>query len=248
MSKTLTPRTLIWAHRGASAYAPENTIPAFELAAEMKADGCETDVYFSKDGKIVVMHDGKIDRTSNGQGYITDYTYDELLAFDFGIKTDARFKGTRIPTMDEVFEICRRNGMTINFEIKTADPEMPAALDACAKAHNMQDGVLYSSFDHEQLARMLRVNPSAFVAPLYGFNMVKPWDYCRNMDAKASHPRYNQIELYPDYVEKCHALGIRVHPWTVDDAEAAKMLAAAGCDALITNRPDFIRENLGLDQ
>ena len=78
--------------------------------------------------------------------------------------------------------------------------------------------------------------------------MVKPWDYCRNMDAKASHPRYNQIELYPDYVEKCHALGIRVHPWTVDDAEAAKMLAAAGCDALITNRPDFIRENLGLDQ
>ena len=248
MSKTLTPHTLIWAHRGASAYVPENTIPAFELAAEMKADGCETDVYFSKDGKIVVMHDGKIDRTSNGQGYITDYTYDELLAFDFGIKTDARFKGTRIPTMDEVFEICRRNGMTINIEIKTADPEMPAALDACAKAHNMQDGVLYSSFDHEQLARMLRVNPSAFVAPLYGFNMVKPWDYCRNMDAKASHPRYNQIELYPDYVEKCHALGIRVHPWTVDDAEAAKMLADAGCDALITNRPDFIRENLGLAQ
>ncbi|MDD6260765.1 MAG: glycerophosphodiester phosphodiesterase family protein, partial [Clostridiales bacterium] len=100
----------------------------------------------------------------------------------------------------------------------------------------------------EQLARMLRVNPSAFVAPLYGFNMVKPGDYCRNMDAKASHPRYNQIELYPDYVEKCHALGIRVHPWTVDDAEAAKMLADAGCDALITNRPDFIRENLGLAQ
>ena len=93
---------------------------------------------------------------------------------------------------------------------------------------------------------MLRVNPSAFVAPLYGFNMVKPWDYCKNMSALASHPRYNQIELYADYVEKCHELGIRVHPWTVDDADAAKMLADAGCDALITNRPDHIREALGL--
>ena len=139
MSKTLTPRTLVWAHRGAAAYAPENTLPSFELAAEMKADGCETDVHFSKDGKIMVLHDAKIDRTSNGQGLVTDYTYDELQVFDFGIKTDARYKGTRIPTMDEVFEVCRRNGMTINVEIKSADPEMPAALDACAKAHNMQD-------------------------------------------------------------------------------------------------------------
>ena len=113
MSKTLTPRTLVWAHRGAAAYAPENTLPSFELAAEMKADGCETDVHFSKDGKIMVLHDAKIDRTSNGQGLVTDYTYDELQVFDFGIKTDARYKGTRIPTMDEVFEAVSYTHLTL---------------------------------------------------------------------------------------------------------------------------------------
>lgn len=246
MAKTLTERTLVWAHRGASAYAPENTMPSFELAAEMKADGVETDVHFSKDGKIMIMHDAKLDRTSNGQGLITDYTYDELQVFDMGLKTDPRFKGTRIPTMDELFELCRRTGMTVNVEIKSADPAMPAALDECAKRHNMQDGVQYSSFDHEQLARMLRINPSAFVAPLYGFNMVKAWDYCRNLPASASHPNFKQLYLYEDYVERCHAFGIRVHPWTVDDATDAKKLAALGCDAVITNRPDFIRDALGL--
>ena len=255
MGKTLTERTYVWAHRGAcgapigsspAANVPENTMPAFELAAELGADGVETDVHFSKDGKIVLMHDPKLERTTNGQGLVTDYTYEELLAFDFGIKIGKDFKGTRIPTMDELFELCRRTGMIVNVEIKSNDPLMPAALDECAKKHNMQDGVLYSSFDHEQLARMLRVNPSAFVAPLYGFNMVNPWDYAANIPAKATHPRSNQLDLYPEYVDKCHALGVRVHPWTVDDPDEAVKLAAMGCDALITNQPAKIMAALGL--
>lgn len=251
---TLTPRTFVWAHRGAcgapigsspAANVPENTMPSFELAAELKADGVETDVHFSKDGKIVLMHDAKLDRTSNGQGLVTDYTFDELQVFDFGIKIGKEFKGTRIPTMDDLFELCRRTGMIVNVEIKSTDPLMPAALDECAKRHNMQDGVLYSSFDHEQLARMLRVNPSAFVAPLYGFNMVKAWDYTANLGARATHPRDNQLTLYPEYVEKCHELGIRVHPWTVDDPDLAVKYAAMGVDAVITNQPARIRKALG---
>lgn len=251
---TLTPRTFVWAHRGAcgapigsspAANVPENTMPSFELAAELKADGVETDVHFSKDGKIVLMHDAKLDRTSNGQGLVTDYTFDELQVFDFGIKIGKEFKGTRIPTMDDLFELCRRTGMVCNVEIKSTDPLMPAALDECAKRHNMQDGVLYSSFDHEQLARMLRVNPSAFVAPLYGFNMVRAWDYTANLGARATHPRDSQLTLYPEYVEKCHELGIRVHPWTVDDPALAVKYAAMGVDAVITNQPAKIRKALG---
>ena len=84
MKKTLTPKTYIYAHRGASGYAPENTLEAFALAAEMGADGVELDVHFSKDRQVVVTHDPKIDRVSNGQGAIKDYTLDELRAFDFG--------------------------------------------------------------------------------------------------------------------------------------------------------------------
>lgn len=254
MANTLTERTFVWGHRGApgvligqtgNATAPENTMISFELAAAMKADGVETDVHFSKDGKIMIIHDAKIDRTTNGQGLITDYTYDELQVFDAGIKAGRQFKKTRIPTIDELFELCRKTGMMLNIEIKSADPLMPAALDECCKQHDMTEQTIYSSFDHEQLARMLKVNPSAFVAPLYGFNMVKAWDYSANMGAKAVHPRDNQLSLYEGYVDKCHELGIRVHPWTVDDPEQAKMLASLGCDAVITNKPDVIREALG---
>ena len=246
MAKTLTERTLVIAHRGASAYAPENTMPAYELAAKMKADGIETDVHFTADGKIVTLHDEKIDRTSNGQGLVTDYTYEELLHFDFGRKFSPDFKGTKLPLMEDLFNLCRENNMVCNVEIKSADPKMPAALHALAEKTGMLDLVIYSSFDHEQLARMLEVNPKAFVAPLYSFNMVKAWDYSENLGALASHPKYTQIKLYADYVEKCHEKGIRVHPWTVDDPEIATFLAEAGCDAVITNKPDLIREVYGL--
>lgn len=246
MAKTLTERTLIIAHRGASAYAPENTMPAYELAAKMKADGIETDVHFTADGKIVTLHDAKIDRTSNGQGLVTDYTYEELLHFDFGWKFSPEFKGTRLPLMEDLFNLCRENNMVCNVEIKSADPAMPAALYELEKKTGMSDLVIYSSFDHEQLARMLEVNPKAFVAPLYSFNMVKAWDYTENMGALASHPSHKQIALYKGYVEKCHEKGIRVHPWTVDDPEIAKWLAEEGCDAVITNKPDLMRETYGL--
>ncbi len=246
MAKTLNERTLVIAHRGASAYAPENTLESFALAIEMKADGIETDVHFSKDGVVMVNHDEKLDRTSNGQGLITDYTCDELKFFDFGFKFHKKRTDVKIPTIDEMYALVAPSNLCINVEIKSADPAMPQALYDAAKRHGMLDRVFYSSFDHEQLARMLRIFPEAYVAPLYGFNMVKPWLYAENLGALASHPRYNQVFLYPEYVDECHKRGIRVNPWTVDDPEAIKSLAEAGCDALITNVPDVARKVLGL--
>ena len=87
---TINEKTLVWAHRGASAYRPENTLEAFALAVEMGADGVELDVHITKDGHVVVNHDERIDRTSNGQGYIADYTLEELRCFDFGYKLHAQ--------------------------------------------------------------------------------------------------------------------------------------------------------------
>ena len=168
------------------------------------------------------------------------------MGFDFGRKFSPDFKGTKLPLMEDLFKLCRENNMVCNVEIKSADPKMPAALHALAEKTDMLDLVIYSSFDHAQLERMLEVNPKAFVAPLYSFNMVKPWDYAENIGALASHPKHNQLKLYPSYVEKCHEKGIRVHPWTVDDPEVATFLAEAGCDAVITNKPDLLREIYGL--
>ena len=242
--KTLTPRTYIYAHRGACGYAPENTLDAFKLAADMNADGVELDVHFTKDNKVVVIHDEKIDRTSNGQGSVLDYTYEELLAFDFGCKFYGERRGVKLPLLSDVYALLAPTGMTVNVEIKANDPNICAACDAIAKEYGMEDKVIYSSFNHFQLKKMKEVNPDAFVAPLYGFNMLKPWDYCVNINAAASHPRQNQIVLIPEYVEECHKRGVRVHPWTVNDEADMKFLSDAGCDAIITNYPDVARKTI----
>ena len=245
LKNTLTERTFVVAHRGASAYAPENTLEAFALAVEMKADGIETDVHFSNDGVIMINHDEKIDRTSNGQGLITDYTCEELKNFDFGCKFKGERTGTKIPTLDELYELVKPTDMFINIEIKSADPAMSAALVETAKRFGMSERIIYSSFDHFQLTRMLEACPDAFVAPLYHFNMVKPWLYAENIPAKAVHPKYTQIQRVEGYVDECHKRGLRVHPWTCDDPEVIKYLAEVGCDAVISNKPDVARETLG---
>ena len=239
--KTLTPRTFIYAHRGASAYAPENTLDAFALAVEMNADGIELDVHFTKDNKVVVIHDEKIDRTSNGQGSVHDYTYDELLAFDFGCKFYGERRGTKLPLLSDVYELLAPTGMTVNVEIKDPNPEICVACHEIALKYEMQDKVIYSSFDHFQLAKMKEIAPDTFVAPLYGFNMLKPWDYCVNMNASASHPRKDQVQLLPSYIEECHQRGVRVHPWTVNKEEEMRILVEMGCDAIITNFPDIAK-------
>lgn len=245
MKNTLTEKTLVIAHRGASAYAPENTMESFSLAVDMKADGIETDVHFSKDGKIMILHDEKIDRTSNGQGFVNEYTYDQLRMFDFGCKFKKEYTGTKIPTLDELLALMKPTDMILNIEIKTTDPLMPKALYETVKLFGMQERVIYSSFDHFGLIRMLEIDKNAFVAPLYFINMVKPWLYCENMSALAVHPIYNQIKEIPGYVEECHKRGIRVHPWTADDPETVKFLAQSGCDAVITNTPDVAMKTLG---
>ena len=111
-------KTKVWAHRGASAYAPENTLEAFLLAAEQGADGVELDVQLTKDGEMVVVHDEEIDRVSDGSGFVKDYTLAELKNLNFN-KTHLEYQNVKIPTLREVYEALKPTGMTINVELKT---------------------------------------------------------------------------------------------------------------------------------
>ena len=111
-------KTKVWAHRGASAYAPENTLEAFQLAVEQKADGVELDVQMTKDGKLVVIHDETIDRTSGGHGRVMDYTLAELKEMKFN-RTHPEYADAAIPTLAEVYELLKPVGLEINVEIKT---------------------------------------------------------------------------------------------------------------------------------
>ena len=110
-------QTQVWAHRGASYYTPENTLAAFEKAIKMGADGIELDVQMTKDGELVVVHDETINRTSNGKGYVKDYTLEQLKKYDFSNK-HITYKGEKIPTLQEVYELIKPTSLTINVELK----------------------------------------------------------------------------------------------------------------------------------
>ena len=112
--RTVKPKVKVWAHRGASGYAPENTLESFKLAADMGADGVELDVQLTKDGELVVVHDEYIDRVSDGHGRVVDYTLEELRRFNFNKMHPEYATSCKIPTLREVLELLNDTGMTVN--------------------------------------------------------------------------------------------------------------------------------------
>lgn len=238
----LTGTKLIFAHRGASAYAPENTLPAFELAADMNAFGVELDVHLTKDGQIVVTHDGEISRVSNGSGKISEMTLDELRAYSFAAGFADKYDKVEIPTLEQVYQLLGPRGLYVNVEIKASGRDFVRQVHDCAIACGMKDKVIYSSFNHFNLTDMLEYDADAFVAPLYGAEIVKPADYAKLFGAKAIHPHYNQILTHPDIADRARELGVRIHPWTVDNPDAIRKLCEMDIGAIITNKPDVALE------
>ena len=233
-------KTQIWAHRGASAYAPENTLEAFQLAIDMNSDGIELDVYLTVDGELAVIHDGAVDRTSNGTGKVTELPFTEMRKFDFGYadKFGEKYTNVKIPTLAEVFDLVYGSGIMVNVELKSIGAELIHKVLQCEKDMKMNGRIVYSAFYHHSLTDILKLDPTAFTAPLYSDNIVNPWCYANSFGAKALHPHYADVYFNEDYVKKSHELGIRVHPWTVDDEQNLRKLTELGVDAIITNKPD----------
>ena len=215
----------VWAHRGASAYAPENTLEAFELAIKMGADGVELDVHLSRDGEIVVAHDERVDRVSNGSGLIQEMTLSEIKELDFGVPTR----------------------LTVNVELKTTDFDYPGIEQKCvdlAREMGMTQRVLYSSFNFESLDRVKAIDPSLPVGLLYGNPLEDVVQTVKAHRAQAVHPRYSLL-YEAGMMDTLKAQGIWAHPWTVDQAADVKRLMDAGVEAVITNRPDMALEVRG---
>ncbi len=244
--RTLNERTLVWAHRGSSAYAPENTLPAFALAVEMKADGVELDVHLSKDKKIVVCHNGTINDTSDGRGAICDMEYSEILKYNFAHRYEhtrwvEQYGFVKAPLLDEVYELLAPTGLTVNVEIKSDEEELPAMLIELAKRYGMSDRVTYSAFNHANLMRLHDTDISVPTAPLYAQNLLFPWLYAGLIGASAIHPEATQVFTVDGIIRECHTRGIRVNPWTLDGEERIVKCIEAGVDALITDVPDLAR-------
>jgi glycerophosphoryl diester phosphodiesterase len=243
-------KTLIQAHRGASACRPENTLEAFSAAIEQGADGIELDVHLSKDGEIVVAHDARLERVSNGTGYINDHTLEELKSLDFGVLSqDGQSKDNRsqdslayrIPTLSEVFSLVKPSGLFVNIELKTTErlyPDLPEKLLALVREYSMDDRVIYSSFNHYSLKQIKALDPEAKIGLLYDLGMVDPWVYANYLSADAIHPHYFVIAALPETVALCHEHGVKVNVWTVDDPDAVKLMLKCAVDGIITNKPD----------
>lgn len=233
---------LIFGHRGASAYAPENTLAAYRLAEEMGAHGIEIDVQCCKDGEVVVLHDPFLDRVSSGKGYVWEHTLAELKAMDFGIRFPDKYAGEQIPTLDEVLDLIAASPMALNIEIKSTpfryDPTLVEKTCKKVLAHGkaVAEKTIISSFDHQCLKAYQKLDPQMQIGLLYSANLYRPGDYARTVEANAIHPFYMMLDEAG--VSNCKEQGIQVNVWTVDEPKDIKKMIALGCDRIITNRPD----------
>src|SRR5690606_20002442 len=153
---------LIIAHRGASDQAPETTMAAFRRALDIGADGIELDVHMSADGRLVVIHDETVDRTSNGKGLVKDKTLAELKELDFGSWFSEGFRGEKIPELEDVLELLSDRDVLLNIEIKNGPVFYPGIETAVADAlqkYGMTDRTIISSFNHYTLVEIRRYDP-----------------------------------------------------------------------------------------
>ena len=242
----MSTKPLVWAHRGASGYAPENTLAAFQKAVDLGADGVELDIQLTKDDQIVVIHDETIDRTSDGKGWVKDYTLEELRAFNYN-RTKPEYKHADIPTMREVFELLKPTGLFINIEIKTGVvfyEKIEEKILALAKEMGMEDRVCYSSFNHYTVTRIHELKPDAEVGFLYADGPIDMPSYGVKHGVNALHPALYNLQ-YDGFVKECKEKGLKLNVWTVNERPYIEMCCQYGVDAIITNYPDIAKEVVG---
>jgi glycerophosphoryl diester phosphodiesterase len=236
------PRPVILAHRGASAHAPENTLAAFELALAQGADGFELDVKLSADGKVVVIHDATVDRTTGAHGRVKDLSLTEMRSLQAGSFFSEKYVGEKIPTLEEVFEALGKRAF-INVELtnyNTPRDHLVETVCMLVKRFGMQKRVLFSSFFASNLSRArsyLPEVPSGLLA-LGGF----PGAWSRSFGfsfGKYQALHINIKDMTHQQVQRVHRLGRRIHVWTVNAEEDMRRLFEWGVDAIITDDPQL---------
>ncbi|GIQ67740.1 glycerophosphodiester phosphodiesterase [Xylanibacillus composti] len=232
---------LVFAHRGASADAPENTMAAFRMAVEQGADGLELDIHMSRDGHLVVIHDDTLQRTTRLRGLVVQRTAAELARADASKRFPA-YKGEPVPMLEEVLELARDAGLKINIELKSGKTPYPCMEEEAVKQvrrYGLEAQAIFSSFEHERLVKLKALAPDIETAVLFNRRMAEPSAYACSLGAGSLHPYYRLVT--PEMVASAHQLGLAVRPYTVDGPRTARRLARMGVDAIITNVPAIMR-------
>lgn len=226
----------VWAHRGASGHAPENTMAAFELADTLGADGIELDVQLSKDGVPVVIHDERVDRVSDGNGFVRDFTLHELKKLNVNQCFPA-YGRMEIPTLAQAYDWLKSTKLSVNLELKNgaiAYEGLEEKVLRLAEEKDVAGRILYSSFNHRSMLRLKQMKPEARIGFLYADGLVDAAEYGARYGVYALHPSLiNALET--GLIEACHTRGLRVHVWTVNEEADMERLCSLGADAMITN-------------
>lgn len=236
---------MIYAHRGASAYAPENTLRAFRLAADMGADGVELDIQLTRDRRLVVIHDEQTDRLLGMPGAVADDSLAQLTALPVTGGMNPTGK-ERVPLLVDVLALLKERGLRVNIELKNSVNPYPGMEEMCLQAvadAGMEADTLYSSFNHYSLVRVKELLPSARCGMLYECCLLRPWDYAAAWGMDALHPHFTEL-MVDGEVGAAHALGLEVNPWTVNSEADLRRVIDLGADRIITNHPDVGRRLL----
>jgi glycerophosphoryl diester phosphodiesterase len=244
------PKVEIVAHRGASFDAPENTVAAIELAWKQKADASELDVYLTKDGKIVVIHDADTKRTAGVEMKVAASTLADLRKLDAGKWKGAKFAGEKLPTLEEMLATVPA-GKRVFIEVKCG-PEIVPELDRVLKAAKLKpEQTAIISFNAGVIAATKKGRPDLqayWIVSLGGKGKPKT---AEELIAKAKEIKADGLDLSATpavldktFGDKVKAAGLKLYVWTVDDPALAKKMLAAGVESITTNKPGWLREQL----
>lgn len=238
-------RPYVVGHRGAMGHAPENTFASFRKGVELGCPMLELDVHLSADRQLIVIHDDTVDRTTDGTGPVGNLTAAEIRRLDAGSWFGPAFAGERVPLLDEVLTWARgRAGLVI--ELKLGPVWYPGIEEVLVETLKRQDAVsevLVISFDHHAAYRVKQLDPAVTTAIMYGGRMLDPVGLARAAGADAVRPGH--ATLRAEDVAACHAAGLAVIPWTVNNEAGMRRVIGLGVDGMSSNYPELLDRVLG---
>jgi glycerophosphoryl diester phosphodiesterase len=239
---TLLPQPVIFAHRGASAHAPENTLAAFELAVAQHADAIELDVKLSSDGRAVVIHDPTVDRTTGSHGWVKDLSFSQLRSLDAGSFFSEKYRAEKIPSLEDVFEAVGKRTF-INVELtnySTPRDSLVETVCMLVKRFSLQQRVMFSSFFASNLSKARAYLPEVPRGLLAFHGILGAWARSFGFNFgryQALHPHLKDVTS--QQVQRVHRLNRRIHVWTVNATDDIRRLFHWRVDGIFTDDPQL---------
>lgn len=231
------------AHRGASAHAPENTLASFKKALDLAVAAIELDIALSRDEKLVVIHDPDLERVAGKRGRVEDFTARELKETDVGSWFDKKYSGEGVPSLEDVFQLVGKKA-TLHIEMKGGCgfyPGIEKKLAQWLKRRDPPRENLISSFDHEALYHLRRLDKKARIGYLLGrTSLSRAFQEMAELKAESLNLSLNQVNA--KIVSECRSRGLKVLVYTVNSRRDVVSLKRLGVDGIFTNFPELAND------